>query len=199
MLAPQAVALFGAVYVTFLVLRYFQQLFYHRRQAKALHCEPPPAGSGGPFGIRAFLRLSQAVKEKRWIEYLAEQYDSIGRTFSQRIFTRNLISTTEPENLKAMLATQFKDFCLGNRHEEFFPLLGDGIFTLDGAGWTHSRALLRPQFARDQVSYLSIYSFGDLLTFRSPISFFWMITSAISSASSPEISPVSTSKISSSA
>jgi hypothetical protein len=30
-------------------------------------------------------------------------------------------------------------------------LLGDGIFTLDGAGWTHARGLLRPQFTRDQV------------------------------------------------
>jgi cytochrome P450 len=63
--------------------------------------------------------------------------------------------TIEPENIKTVLATNFKDFSLGKRrHDNFFPLLGDGIFTLDGAGWEHSRALLRPQFNRDQISDL---------------------------------------------
>lgn len=153
MLAAPALVLFGAVYVTFLVLRYFQQLHHHRKQSKALHCQAAPASSSSfLFGIPAFYRLTVAVKEKRWIEYLAEQYGINGGTFTQKIFARNIISTVDPENLKALLATQFKDFCLGNRHQEFDPLLGDGIFTLDGAGWTHSRGLLRPQFARDQVS-----------------------------------------------
>ena len=157
MLAAPALVVLGAVYVTYLVLSYFQQLHQHRKNAKALHCQPPPESASSFFyGIPAFYRLTKAVKEKRWIEYLAEQYGINGYTFSQRIFSRKIISTAEPENLKAILATQFKDFCLGNRHEEFYPLLGDGIFTLDGAGWSHSRALLRPQFARDQVSLLSI-------------------------------------------
>ena len=62
--------------------------------------------------------------------------------------------TSEPDNVKALLATQFSDFGLGNRYEHFLPLLGDGIFTLDGNGWSHSRALLRPQFSREQVRTL---------------------------------------------
>lgn len=152
MLATQATVIFAALYLAFLVLRYFQQLFHHRRQAKALRCEPPPSGASGFFGIPAFIRMTRAVKEKRWIEYIADQYDIYGNTFSQKIFSRTLISTREPENIKAVLATQFKDFCLGTRHQEFFPLLGDGIFTLDGAGWSHARGMLRPQFAREQVS-----------------------------------------------
>lgn len=152
MLAAQGVVVFGAVYATFLVLRYFQQLFQHRRQAKALHCQEPPTGAVAFWGVPAFLRLTKAVREKRWIEYIAAQYGVYGNTFRQKFFTRNIISTRDPENLKALLATQFKDFCLGTRHAEFFPLLGDGIFTLDGAGWSHARGLLRPQFARDQVS-----------------------------------------------
>lgn len=35
-------------------------------------------------------------------------------------------------------------------------VLGDGIFTLDGPGWQHSRAMLRPQFAREQISDLGL-------------------------------------------
>lgn len=71
------------------------------------------------------------------------------------ILGRQAIGTIEPVNIKAILATSFNDFDLGPiRHASFFPLLGDGIFTLDGAAWEHSRALLRPQFSRDQVSDL---------------------------------------------
>lgn len=65
--------------------------------------------------------------------------------------------TTDPENIKAILATQFEDFELGPmRRGNFFPMLGNGIFTADGEGWVHGRALLRPQFARQQVADLDL-------------------------------------------
>lgn len=151
MLLSPAIVLFGALYATFLVLRYLVQLHHHRKLAKQLHCQPPATGNSAWFGIPAFLRLSKAVREKRWIDYLCDQFDVHGTTFTQRFLSRKLLTTIEPENVKAILATQFQDFCLGTRHEQFYPLLGDGIFTLDGAGWTHARGLLRPQFTRDQV------------------------------------------------
>ena len=30
----------------------------------------------------------------------------------------------------------------------------EGIFTLDGEGWKHSRSMLRPQFAREQIAHV---------------------------------------------
>lgn len=36
------------------------------------------------------------------------------------------------------------------------PLLGSGIFTQDGKAWEHSRAMMRPQFMRDQISNLNL-------------------------------------------
>ena len=48
------------------------------------------------------------------------------------------------------------DFGYGLRRQIFFPLLGDGIFTQDGAAWKHSREMLRPQFARNQYRDLDI-------------------------------------------
>ncbi|KAJ5949971.1 hypothetical protein N7454_001555 [Penicillium verhagenii] len=108
------------------------------------------------FGIPAFIRLSKAVREKRWIDYMTNQYTTYGNTFNQYMFGRQIVTTIEPANVKAILATQFQDFCLGTRHEQFYPLLGDGIFTLDGAGWSHARGLLRPQFTRDQVADLAL-------------------------------------------
>jgi hypothetical protein len=151
MLSP-AIAWIGALYAGFVILRYFAQSYHHHKQSKALNCELPPNGHSAFFGIPAFLRLSKAVREKRWIDYLTDQFAVHGAyTFRQQFLTRTLTTTIEPENIKAVLATQFKDFCLGTRHQQFDPLLGDGIFTLDGAGWSHARGLLRPQFTRDQV------------------------------------------------
>lgn len=39
---------------------------------------------------------------------------------------------------------------------QFWPLLGNGIFTQSGAQWKHSRDIMRPQFTRDQVSDLDL-------------------------------------------
>ncbi|KAG9731232.1 cytochrome P450, partial [Aureobasidium melanogenum] len=65
--------------------------------------------------------------------------------------------TSDPKNIQALLATQFKDFGLGSaRIGNFGPLMGDGIFASDGKRWEHSRALLRPQFARDNISDLEL-------------------------------------------
>jgi hypothetical protein len=47
--------------------------------------------------------------------------------------------TREPENVKAILATNFKDFGIGQRFRSMGALLGQGIFTSDGALWEHSR------------------------------------------------------------
>ena len=66
--------------------------------------------------------------------------------------------TIEPENVKTMLATKFKDFSLGKgRKELFIPLLGHGIFDTDGPAWERSRALIRPNFVRQQVADLNMF------------------------------------------
>ncbi|KAB8079609.1 cytochrome P450 [Aspergillus leporis] len=150
------VLLFGAVTATFLILQYIQQLYQQRKHAQSLGCQPAPRGPPGIFGIRSFIRLVQEVKKKRWVEYIAEQYGRFGTTFTQKSLGSTMVSTIDPENIKALLATQFNDFSLGTRHREFYPLLGDGIFTLDGEGWSHARGLLRPQFTRDQVADLEL-------------------------------------------
>lgn len=151
MVSP-TVLLVAALSASFLVVRYIAQLYHHYQHARALRCQPPPQGASGFLGIPGFLRLTNAVREKRWIDYLADQFGIYGNTFSLRFLSRRLLTTIEPENVKAILATQFHDFCLGTRHENFYPLLGDGVFTSDGKQWSHARSLLRPQFTRDQVS-----------------------------------------------
>jgi cytochrome P450 len=74
-----------------------------------------------------------------------------------------VISTIEPENVKTVLSTNFKDFTLGPRRARaFVPVFGHGIFDTDGAAWERSRAMIRPSFTRSQVA--------DLDTFETHIS-----------------------------
>ncbi|CAN3358068.1 cytochrome P450 52A2 [Diutina catenulata] len=73
-------------------------------------------------------------------------------TFRTRMLGKSTVMTKDPENIKAVLATQFHEFNIGNRHGILSPLLGEGIFTSSGEHWKHSRAMLRPQFAREQVA-----------------------------------------------
>ncbi|KAF2095752.1 cytochrome P450 [Rhizodiscina lignyota] len=78
-------------------------------------------------------------------------------TSQSRIINSIVYTTTEPKNIQALLATQFQDFSLGPaRHGTFAPLLGNGIFSSDGKQWEFARALLRPQFGRDQVGDLEL-------------------------------------------
>ncbi|KAJ5894612.1 hypothetical protein N7495_006303 [Penicillium taxi] len=79
---------------------------------------------------------------------------------------RNVIFTAEPKNLQTMLALKFNDFEVGKvRIDAGIPLVGFGIFSLNGKQWEHSRALLRPNFVRAQVTNTRVYEthFNELL------------------------------------
>ncbi|ORY17853.1 cytochrome P450 alkane hydroxylase-like protein [Clohesyomyces aquaticus] len=77
-------------------------------------------------------------------------------TIQSRIMTMPLIITIEPENVKTILSTKFKDYSFGARNKAFGPLLGTGIFNSDGERWANSRHLLRPNFVREQVADLAM-------------------------------------------
>lgn len=67
------------------------------------------------------------------------------------------LETSEPANIQAVLATQFDDFSTGDvRRHAFEPVVGRSIFSSDGAFWAHSRALMRPQFARENINDLEM-------------------------------------------
>ncbi|KAF1968106.1 hypothetical protein BU23DRAFT_481462 [Bimuria novae-zelandiae CBS 107.79] len=56
-----------------------------------------------------------------------------------------------PENLEAILSTDFRGYGFGARASVFAPLLGHGIFTQEGAAWRHPQELLRKQFVNARL------------------------------------------------
>jgi cytochrome P450 len=107
------------------------------------------------FGIDLIIDTIKNAKKHRHLEGTWKRYEKHGTTFTSRLVTSPTVFTIDPENIKTMLATRFEDFRLSSiRVEAMVPIFGKGIFTTDGALWQHSRALLRPTFAKENVANL---------------------------------------------
>ncbi|KAF2837711.1 putative cytochrome P450 alkane hydroxylase, partial [Patellaria atrata CBS 101060] len=109
-----------------------------------------------PFlGIDILRENVKFMKERRFCHESYLRFQRLGNTYRSKMFWRKLIVTREPENVKTILSINFKDYCLGKfRLPLMGPLLGEGIFTTDGDRWAHSRAMIRPNFVREQVADL---------------------------------------------
>ena len=83
-------------------------------------------------------------------------YFGIAGTCCIHLFGQTGYFTTDPENIEAILSTNFEDYGLGSRRLAWLPLLGEGIFTQDGPAWKRSRELIRRQFVRVQKQNLQI-------------------------------------------
>lgn len=114
-----------------------------------------PTVLDGWYGFKLMKLVVEKQANGEMPDYLYQRFVETGHdTVHLTMAGTPVVSTRDPENIKALLGTQFNDFILGLRHRQFQILLGDGIFTLDGMGWKHSRAMLRPQFAREQVGHV---------------------------------------------
>ncbi|EEA22186.1 Protein kinase alk2 [Talaromyces marneffei ATCC 18224] len=145
---------FIATSITYSILSSIYNNIQNRRKAATRGCQPPkknPAGFLG-LGYGNFKTILQYSRQHKALDLINKLIRENGNTYEDVVLGTKALVTAEPENIKAMLATQFNDFGLGMRRQIFGPFLGDGIFTLDGAGWSHSRAMLRPQFSREQVA-----------------------------------------------
>ena len=69
-----------------------------------------------------------------------------------------VVFTADPENIKAILTTQFADYGKGEPfHRDWKEFLGDSIFTTDRQQWHDSRQLIRPMFVRERVGDLDLF------------------------------------------
>ena len=115
-----------------------------------------------PFGIDIVLRAishSRADTDLDFWHWLFQWLpNKHSKTIEFSLARERFIFTADPENIKAILATQFEDYGKGKPfHEDWKDFLGDSIFTMDGEQWHASRQLLRPQFIKTRVSDLDIF------------------------------------------
>lgn len=114
---------------------------------------------GNLLGLDMLQDIVASAKAGRMMERgRIRNFGSGHHTMQARVLWNTVYVTIEPENVKAMLSTQFDDFILGHRrHAVFIPVFGHGIFDTDGAAWARSRAMIRPSFTRHQIADLDMF------------------------------------------
>lgn len=149
------------LYVVYYATGQFTVRARRQRMIKERGCKPvednPEFNSwkDSLFGWTQLVANNKAHKQHKLLELWKSRFLRHGNTFHFKIGFDDMYFTTEPDNVKTMLATNFNDWNLPDRRKATFaPLFGAGIFTTDGAAWQHSRELLRPSFARNQISDL---------------------------------------------
>lgn len=133
----------------------------HKAEAASRGCgHLPVVPRNDILGLIRFWQLLKASREKRALPWMIAVMDSAGQevhTAKDTIIGRSFIWTRDVENARAVLATQANDFDIGiARQESSQAVIGSGIFTRTGQAWRDSRAFLRPQFAREQVSSIGM-------------------------------------------
>lgn len=172
---------------TYFLVTYIKSLIIAYNFAKKHNCEPAPRipQSERILGLANFRSLIRLAKAKQMLPDRVARHRELGNTFSLVSMGQKVHITAEPENVKALLSTQFTDFGVGRRIDALRAFLGAGIFTTDGKMWEHSRvspnyfafpirnfqfptqvmkkltknlkALVRPSFTKSQVSDLATY------------------------------------------
>ena len=150
----QGALILGLVY---LLIQYLKTEARRRKLISTHGCKPPirfPVWDP-LLGIDVIYKTVKAHSDKTMLSTMRARHAHYGMTYSSRMATISSISTIEPENLKAILSTYFKDFHVGlPRRRAFGPVVANSILIADGVEWEHSRAFLRPSFSKNQVSDL---------------------------------------------
>ncbi len=103
-------------------------------------------------------QLKATTEHRNYDRFLSLVSGTPAWTAESRVLDRRVVITADPENIKAILATQFDDFGKGEPfHRQWSEFLGDSIFTTDGPRWHASRHLIRAMFVRERISDLHCF------------------------------------------
>lgn len=147
----------------FIYLATGRTLLYLRRRKiiRERNCQQPPGlRQLDPFfGLDVVFRVFRSFRDQRRNISFKEQFDRYGPTFQSQIYGTTKLFTIEPKNLQSVFSTDSGSWGVQPLRLFFFgPFIGKGIMTTDAEFWEHSRALMRPTFARPQVSNLASYN-----------------------------------------
>ncbi|KAF1919381.1 cytochrome P450 52A11 [Ampelomyces quisqualis] len=156
---PLSYILLGAtvLYIAYGALATFRK----NARINQLGARAPIRKSYLPWGLDlAYDIIANALQDEvyeMWVGMFAK-FAGPGRYTVEASLGERMILTADPENIKAILATQFKDYGKGESfRKDWHAFLGNGIFTTDGQLWHNSRQLIRPQFVKDRLSDIEIF------------------------------------------
>ena len=134
-----------------------------QRAARGHRCQPPRSivQRDPIFGLDVVLQVFRALKENRRNMSIVQMFSEYGHTFQSRSWGSSKIYTIEPKNLQSMFSTDFDSWGVQPmRLFAFEPFVGKGIMCTDGQLWEHSRALIKPTFARTRIADLHLSAYA---------------------------------------
>jgi hypothetical protein len=117
---------------------------------------PPKYPHKDPIlGIDRLFRRWKAISQNRFLEEFDQSYQRLGKTFKGVSLGCTAIDSIEPDNLKAVFATNSNMWGNGPiRLRAMSPWVGRGFITVDGLDWQDSHTLLKPSFHRANIANL---------------------------------------------
>ncbi|KAH6980536.1 cytochrome P450 [Ilyonectria destructans] len=145
--------------ITYMLLLLFARFHEHIR-VKRLGSYAPCIKTRVPFGLDFLAANIKATLTRQNYTYWRDTLlrNATLWTTEVRVLNERVIFTADPENIGAVLVTQFGDFGKGDQFRDAWSdFLGDSIFTQDGPRWQDSRQLIRRYFASNRISDLSCF------------------------------------------
>ena len=149
------------IVITLLVVYYSHHLLQRWRRRQIIRSQhrfesAPKYPHRDPFfGIDLLREHTDRIKKNKALESWTQRFQKHGSTFTGIAQFRNATFTVDEKNLQALQSTEFSSFGVQPlRRDACLPFLGEGVFTMDGLFWEHSRALLRPTFLKKNVANL---------------------------------------------
>lgn len=121
--------LLGALVLVYIVYAVARKVAYNARLRK-LGARAPIRSSWVPFQLDMAYGVIKHALEDNVYDFWVRTFKTHSRNGYYTIETgigERVIMTADPENIKAILATQFKDYGKGEKfHKDFEDFLGDG-------------------------------------------------------------------------
>ncbi|RDX55061.1 cytochrome P450 [Lentinus brumalis] len=117
------------------------------------------AALGASLPVRVDKKDAKPSGEKKYPrDFLFRLCEKYGNTFILESYTFKRVFTTEPEHVKAVLATDFANYQKGpGFRSQMKSLLGVGVFNADDEMWKFHRSMTRPFFSKDRISHFDMF------------------------------------------
>ena len=150
-----------SAYLIFSLTSRVRLYLYRRRRIDQHGCKPAPGVQQRDpiFGLDVMFQVLSSFRNNKRNASLAQSFSTYGNTFQAQVYNTTKVFTIAPTNLQSVFSTDFDSWGIAPLRLFFFgPFIGKGVMTTDGEFWSHSRALLKPTFSRQQISDLSAFT-----------------------------------------
>lgn len=97
-----------------------------------------------------------AFMQKNPLEWLGELSEEYGRLVRFKAFNKEVVLVSDPEWLRYILQTNYKNFSKeGRAIEKGKVVLGNGLFTSEGEFWRKQRKLAQPAFYKQKLANIA--------------------------------------------